>query len=147
MQTFSKWLVWVTLSLIVLLVLALLIIPSDIVEHKFTTYEQAAAAGAFERQGLPDHLPKSARDIHSIRDLDHGGEVVTFRYGPDFDEFIASQATAPSRTAKSLGIRLWNDHFDNVNELIYLPRVSFYREQKQGSLLINRVQKIALYID
>jgi hypothetical protein len=79
--------------------------------------------------------------------LDNGGEVVTFRYGPDFDLFIAVHATAAPRTAKSLGIRLWNDHFTDLNEISYLPKVAFYNEHKAGSLLINRVHRVALYVD
>jgi hypothetical protein len=121
--------------------------PGDVVELEYATYEQAAAAGAFARQALPDQLPKSATVIYSMRDLDNGGEVVTFHYGPDFDQFIAAQATAPPRTAKSLGIRLSDDRFANLNEITYLPRMTFYPEHKTGSLLINRAHRVALYID
>lgn len=91
MRTFAKWLVLLVLSLVALVVLALLIMPSNIVELEFATYEQAISTGAINRQALPDYLPKSAKDIHSTQDLDNGGEMVTFRYGSDFDQFIAAQ--------------------------------------------------------
>lgn len=146
MRTFAKRLVLLILSLVTLLVLALVISPSNIVELEFATYEQAVATGAFERQALPDHLPKSATDIHSTRDLDNGGEVVTFRYGSDFDQFIAAQVVAPPRTARSLGIRLWDDKFTDPIELSYFPAVMLYREHN-GTLLINRLQRTALYFD
>jgi len=146
-RTFAKWLVLLVLSLVALVALALLIIPSNIVELEFATYEQAVSTGAIERQALPDYLPKSAKDIHSTRDLDNGGEVVTFRYGSDFDQFVAAQVAAPPRTAKSLGIRLWNDDFTDPNEPSYFPEVALYREHKGGTLLINRVQRTALYFD
>ncbi|MCC2962351.1 hypothetical protein LK540_18145 [Massilia sp. IC2-278] len=147
MRTFAKWLVLLILSLVAVLVLALLIIPSSIVEHRFNTYEQAAASGAFERQALPDHLPRSATDIHSTRDLDNGGEVVTFEYGSDFDRFIAAQVAAPPRTARSLRLRLWDDHFTNPDELVYMPNVSLYKDSRPGTLLVNRVRRAAVYVD
>jgi hypothetical protein len=146
MRTFAKWIAVLTFSAVALLML-ILRATSNVVELEYANYEQAAAAGAFARQELPDHLPKSAMDIHSARDLDNNGEVATFRYGPDFDLFIAAQATAAPRTAKSLGIRLWSDHFTDLNKISYLPKVAFYNEHKVGSLLINRVDKVALYID
>lgn len=49
MRTFAKWLVWLILGLVAVLVLALLIFPSPIAEHRFNTYEQAAASGAFDK--------------------------------------------------------------------------------------------------
>jgi hypothetical protein len=147
MRTFAKWLVLLVLSLVALVVLALLIMPSNIVELEFATYEQAISPGAINRQALPDYLPKSAKDIHSTQDLDNGDEMVTFRYGSDFDRFIAAQVAAPPRTAKSLGIRLWDDDFTDPNELSYFPEVALYREHKTGERLINRVQRTALYID
>ena len=146
MRKFAKWTAAIFLSTVALLALVLWA-TSNAVKVEYASYEQAAAAGAFARQALPDHLPKSATDIHSTRDLDHGGEVVTFRYGSDFDLFIADHLTAAPRTAKSLGIRLWDDHFTDINEIIYLPDVVFYKEYKAGSLLINRVHRVALYID
>ena len=146
MRTFAKWIVVFTFSAVALLVLVLRA-TSSVVELEYANYEQAAASGAIARQDLPDHLPKSAVDIHSARDLDIGGEVVTFRYGPDFDLFIAAQASAAPRTAKSLGIRLWDDHFTDLNKIIYLPTVAFYDEHKAGSLLINRVDRVALYVN
>jgi hypothetical protein len=146
MRTFAKWIAVLIFSTVALLVLVLWA-TSSVVELEYANYEQAAAAGAIARQALPDHLPKSATDIHSTRDLDNGGEVVTFRYGPDFDLFIAAQETAAPRTAKSLGIRLWDDRFTDLTKIIYLPKVAFYPEHRAGSLLINRVDRVALYID
>lgn len=150
MRTFAMWFTVFTFSTVALLVLALWA-TSSVVELEYANYEKAVAAGAIARQALPDRLPKSATDINSIRDLDNGGEVVTFRYGPDFDLYIAAQAAAAPRTAKSLGIRLWDDRFTNLNEISYLPTVAFYDEHKDehmaGSLLINRVDRVALYID
>lgn len=49
MRTFAKWLVLLILSLVALLVLAVLIVPSGIVELEFATYEQAVTTGAIER--------------------------------------------------------------------------------------------------
>lgn len=135
-------------SLGVLLVLAALIIfPSNEVENEFATYTAAAASDAFKLQRLPTALPKSATKIWSVRNLDLNYEVVTFHYGPDFDKFIASQARAPVRTAKSLGIQLRDDRFANPQELIYMPRVTMYEESRPGTLLINHVHRVALYFD
>lgn len=147
MRAFAKGLALLICCTATLVALALWLMPDDLVELEYATYEQAAAAGAFTRQALPDKLPKSATVIYSMRDLDNGGEVVTFRYGPDFDQFIMAQVTAPPQTAKSLGIRLRDDRFANLNELTYLPRVAFYHEHEAGSLLINRAHRVALYID
>ena len=147
MQTFAKWLVLLVLNLVALVVLALLIISSNNVDLEFATYEQAISTGAIHRQAPPDYSPKSAKDIHSTRNLDNGGEVVTFRYGSDFDQFIAAQVVAPPWTAKSLGIRLGDNGFTDPNELSYFPEVALYREHKAGKLLINRIQRTALYMD
>ena len=73
--------------------------------------------------------------------------MVTFRYGPDFDLFIAARVTPTPRTAKSLGISLRDDRFTDLNKITYLPTVAFYDEHKAGSLLINRVDRVALYVD
>jgi len=147
MQAFAKWLALIILSLLAMFLIAVMRIPSGMAEHKFDTYAQAAATGAIERQALPDYLPASATDIHSTRDLDHGGEVVTFRYGADFDQFIAAQVAAPPRSAKALGVRLWNDHFTDPDKLSYFPNVVLYREHNPGRLLINRGRRIALYVE
>lgn len=135
-------------SLSVLLVLvALIIFPSNEVENEFATYTAAAASDAFKLERLPTALPKSATKIWSVRNLDLNYEVVTFHYGPDFDKFIASQARAPVRTAKSLGIRLRDDRFSNPQQLIYMPKVTMYEESRPGTLLVNHVHRVALYFD
>lgn len=136
------------LALLAFLLLALLLVfPSDEVEKEFSTYDAAVAAGAIERQWLPTLLPRSATKIWSVRNLDLNYEVVTFKYGPDFQQFIAAQEKAPAQSAKSLGIRLRDDDFTNPHELIYMPKVSFYEESKPGSLLVNHVHGVALYFD
>jgi len=66
MRTFAKWLVWLILGLVAMLVLALLIFPSPIAEHRFNTYEQAVASGAFERQALPESRPGTLL-VHRVR--------------------------------------------------------------------------------
>lgn len=135
-------------SISVLLVLvALIIFPSNEVENEFATYIAAAASDAFKLERLPTALPKSATKIWSVRNLDLNYEVVTFHYGPDFDKFIASQARAPVRTAKSLGIRLRDDRFSNPQQLIYMPKVTMYEDSRRGTLLINHVHRVALYFD
>lgn len=133
-------------ALLTLLVLAILfVLPSDVVHKEFPTYDAAVAAGAFERGWLPTSLPRSATTISSTRNLDLNYEVVTFKYGPDFQQFIAAQEKAPARSAKSMGIRLRDDEFTNPHELIYMPKVSFYAESPPGSLLVNHVHGVALY--
>lgn len=135
-------------AFLTLLLLALLFVfPSNEVEKEFPTYDAAVAAGALEREWLPTSLPRSATKIRSTRNFDLNYEVVTFKYGPDFQQFIAAQEKAPARSAKSMGIRLRDDDFTNPHELIYMPKVSFYAESPPGSLLVNHVRGVALYFD
>jgi hypothetical protein len=137
-----------SLALFALLVAVVLaVFPSPIVEHKFATYDEAVAARAIENEWIPTLLPRSAKKISSVRNLDLNEEVVIFEYGPDFDQFIAAQTIAPARTAKDLGFARYRKHFRNLNELVYMPKVMLYRESNTGTLLINRVDRIALYFD
>lgn len=140
--------VGIGLALCALVLLTVLFIfPSDVVEHAFPNYDSAVAAQAIELYRLPTLLPKSATKIRSIRNLDLNYAVVTFEYGPDFDEFIAAQDKIPGRTAKSLGLRLSDDRFEDRNHLVYMPKVSLYEESKPGTLLVNRVHRVAVYFD
>ncbi|WP_305823683.1 hypothetical protein [Massilia brevitalea] len=130
-----------------LLLALLIIVPSSVVENDFATYDAALKADAFALQRLPDLLPRSATNISSSRNLDLNDEVVTFHYGPDFDAFIAAQEQAPARTAESLGLRLRDDRFMHPGELAYMPKVLLYKESRPGTLLVNRVDRVAVYFD
>lgn len=44
-------------------------------------------------------------------------------------------------------IRLWDDHFTNPDELVYMPNVSLYKDSRPGTLLVNRVRRAAVYVD
>ena len=46
-----------------------------------------------------------------------------------------------------MGIRLRDDDFTNPNELLYMPKVSFYGESPSGSLFVNHAHGVALYFD
>lgn len=125
----------------------LVVFPSPIVEHEFATYDEAVAARAIENEWIPSLLPRSSRKIYSSRNLDLNHEVVIFEYGPNFGQFIAAQTKAPARTARDLGFERYRSHFGNVNELVYMPKVMLYRQSNTGSLLVNRVDRVALYFD
>lgn len=130
-----------------LFALVLFIFPSPIVEHEFATYDEAVAARAIENEWIPTMLPSSSKKIRSIRNLDLNDEIVIFEYGPDFDKFIAAQTKAPARTAKDLGLVGYQKHFGNRKELVYMPKVMLYRESRAGTLLVNHVDRSALYFD
>ncbi len=145
MSRVVKWILCVVTTVLLVAIVLLYVGKLDIVELKFATYQQANSAGALKNGALPSLLPKSAQNIHSISNLDTNNEVVTFDFGADFDQYVNQQKSAPPLSASALGIRRQGEAFSNPDDLIYIPKVAPDGESIQGSLLVNRKKKRALY--
>lgn len=67
-----------------LFVLCLLAVgcESDVVRSHYTTLADARADHLFERGWLPDLLPPTASDIHTVNNLDHNTSTGSFRFSP-----------------------------------------------------------------
>lgn len=146
MRTGLKRAVYTVTVLVFLFMAALFYVGRrDLVEHEYATYEQAKAAGAFENDALPGLVPKSATNIHSVRNLDSNTEVVSFSYGPDFEIYLASQVSAPAQSASEIGIRRQGPEFADHKNLIYFPKIE--TDSYRGSVLVNSKVKRALYFE
>lgn len=144
MTTNRKFALVIVTSLCILL--AVFLWPRDIIELKFDTYQAAVESGAIDKEWLPSFLPHSAKNINSTSNLDSNTSLVKFSFGPDFDNFIAAQQTAPPRTAASLSIRGHSQQFADPRELTYIPKISLDGKSCPGVLLVNRTSREALYI-
>lgn len=134
-------------SICILFILTVVFLwPRNVKELKFETYQMAVESGAIDNEWLPGFLPQSAKNIISSSNLDSNTGIVSFSFGRDFDEFIATQHAAPSRTAASLGIRGHSDRFGDSRELTYFPKISLDGKPYPGALLVNRTLGVALYI-
>lgn len=125
---------------------ALFLWSSEIVVLDFDSYQLAVRQGAIEKEWLPGFLPCSAKNIHSITNLDSNTAIVTFNFDADFDKFIQAQQIAAPMNAKALGIRGHTEHFDDVRELTYMPKIVLEGQLYPGVLLVNRIHRKALYI-
>jgi len=60
----------VVVSVLCVYVAVLLLLPSDVVERGYSSLADARTDHLFERGWLPDLLPASAHDIHTVNNLD-----------------------------------------------------------------------------
>ena len=119
----------------------------DTLEAEFRSRHEVATAGFIERGIVPGFLPMSASAIHVDANLDGGGVVVKFDYGPDFETFLAAQKQLPGITPSSLGINGHDRNFSNASELIHIPKISWEQDQSSaGYLLINSRKRRAMYV-
>ena len=118
----------------------------DTLDVKFRSYQEAATAGVIERGIVPRFLPLSASEIHVEANLDGGGVVVKFAFGPDFDTFLTKQKQSPGVTPKSLGINGYDKNFSSASELIYIPNISSTDESGAGYLLVHPKKRRAMYV-
>ncbi len=54
----------------------------DVVDERYGTWHEAKLAGAVERGWVPPFVPKAARNLRTVHDLDTNSQRLTFRLPP-----------------------------------------------------------------
>jgi hypothetical protein len=123
-------------------------LPSkDIVVEKYPTYSDAVRLEAFDHGMIPDFLPRSSKNIVSLRNLDVNSLEVAFDFAEgDFDKFLSQQ-----KKGTEVEIRKIMKDVDETMEtsdpsvLIVIPKVESADSDSQGILIVNTKQRHAIY--
>jgi len=132
---------------VLIMVLYLVFVPvNDIVVEKYETYADVVKNCAYEHGMVPDFLPNTAIGVISERNIDLNVMVVEFSYGDDFSLFLSNQKAI--KFNKNIEIPIVSDSvidISNVDSLVYINCVKTKDEDSYGSLVVNTVQKRAVF--
>jgi hypothetical protein len=141
-----------TLSVMALIMLFIVLVASILSDEVTEVYANASDAqenDALARGIVPDFLPESATQIISTHYIEARQVFVEFSYAEDFMDFLVTQKAIKTPPPGLTIPRPKGGTFDisRSDSLIYIQCANAKGGNSKGSLIVNTVQKRALFID